>query len=102
MEYTEDKIENDKTLLPSLLKMFSMFKIYFWYNKGHYDLNKVEHITIRCINCGEKTGLSMYNMDTEYKDIINSFVLNTVLHHVCMPWTIKANKELEYDMDKHN
>ena len=59
MKYTVDRIENEITLLPSLLKMFSMFQIICWYNKVHDDRNKVEHIYIRCISCGKETGLSI-------------------------------------------
>ena len=44
----------------------------------------------------------MKNMDTNYKDIITTFVLNTVLHHVGMSWIIERNKQLKYDMEKHN
>ena len=61
-----------------------MFQIRCWYNKVHYNQNKVEHIAIRCINCGKETGLSTENMNTKYKAIITSFVLNTILHHVGM------------------
>ena len=41
-------------------------------------------------------------MNTNYKDIITSFVLNTVLHHVVMSWIIETNQHMEYDMEKHN
>ena len=95
MEYTAYRIENEITLLPSLLKMFSMFQIRFWYNKGHDDQNRVKSIAIRCIYCGKQTGLSMDNMNTKYKDIITLFVLDTVLHHVGMLWITEANKHLE-------
>ena len=44
----------------------------------------------------------MDNINKKYKNIITSFVLNTVLHHVGMSWIIKTNKHLEYDTDKHN
>ena len=44
----------------------------------------------------------MYNMNTKYKHIITSFVLNKVLHHVGMSWIIEANKNLEYYMEEHN
>ena len=66
-----------------------MFQINFWYNKGNNDQNKVEHIATRGSNCGKETVLSMDNMNTKYKDIITSFVLNTVLHHVGMSCIIK-------------
>ena len=49
-----------------------------------------------------KTGSSTDDMSTKYKDIITPFVLNTVLQHVGMSWIIKAIKQLEHDMDKHN
>ena len=76
--------------------------MFCWYNKGNDDKNKVEHIAIRCSNCEKETGLYMDNMNTKFKDIIASFVLNTVLNHVGMSWIIETNKHLEYDMDKHN
>ena len=44
----------------------------------------------------------MKNMNTNYKGIINSFVLNTVLLHVSVSRIIKTDQHLEYDMDKHN
>ena len=94
MDYTADNIENEITLLPLLLKMFSMFQIRFWYDKEHDDQNNVENIAIIFINCGKETGLSMKNMNTNYKYIITSFVLNTVLHHVGMSWIIKKNQHL--------
>ena len=33
MDFTVDRIENDKNLLPSLLKKFTMFTIKCWWNK---------------------------------------------------------------------
>ena len=59
-------------------------------------------MSIRCIHCGKETMISMDNMNTTYKDIITSFVLNTVLHHIGMFWIINTNQYLEYDMEKHN
>ena len=44
----------------------------------------------------------MKNMNTNHKDIITSFVSNTVLHHVGMSWIIKTNKNLKHDMGKNN
>ena len=70
MEYQADNIENNTKLLPSLLKIFSMLQICCWYNKGHDDKNKLEHIPIRCSNCGKQTGSSMDDINTKYKDII--------------------------------
>ena len=73
-----------------------------WYNKGHDDKNKVGNIAIRCINCGKETMIYMNHMNTTYKDIITSFVLNAVLHHVGMLCIIETNQHLKYDTDKHN
>ena len=66
-----------------------MVQIHCWYNKGHDDQNKVEHIAIRCSNCGKQTDSSMDDMNTKYQDITTSFVLNIVLHHIGMSWIIK-------------
>ena len=49
-----------------------------------------------------ETGLYMKSINTNYKDIVTSFLLNIVLHHVGMLWIIETNKHLEYYMDKHN
>ena len=102
MEYTAEKIENEITILPSLLKMFSMFQMSFWYDNEPDDKNDMKIIAIRCINCGKERGLSMNNINTNYKDIITSFLLNTLLHHVGMSWIIETHEKLKYDTDKHN
>ena len=41
-------------------------------------------------------------LDTTYQDIIATFLLNAILHHVGMLWIIETNEQLQYDMDKHN
>ena len=41
-------------------------------------------------------------LDTTYKEIITTFLLNTMLHHVHMLWIIENNEELKYDMDIQN
>ena len=38
-------------------------------------------------------------MTTTYQDIITTFVLNTMLHHVSMLWMIENHEQLKYDMD---
>ena len=43
----------------------------------------------------------MNNMNTNYKDKITSFLLNTVLHHVGLSWIIETREQLKYDMDEH-
>ena len=40
----------------------------------------------------------MNNMNTDYKDIITTFVLNTILHHVVMSWIIETREQLKYDI----
>ena len=41
-------------------------------------------------------------LDTKYQDIITTFVLDTMLHHVDMLWIIETHEQLKYYMDKHN
>ena len=54
MEFTEDRIENDKNILPSLLKMFSMIKIKCWCNKREDEIKHTGvKVAIRCGNCGK-------------------------------------------------
>ena len=59
MEYNANNIENNITVLPSLLKMFSMFQMRFWYDKEPDDKNDLKIISIRCSNCVKETGLSI-------------------------------------------
>ena len=62
MEYTVDKIDNEITLLPSLLIFFLMFQMRFWYDNEPDGQNDVKIIAIRCIKFGKETGLSKNNM----------------------------------------
>ena len=57
-------------------------------------------IALRCSSCGKQTGLSMDNMNTDYKYIATVFLLNTLLHHVGMSWIIESHEQLKYDIDK--
>ena len=57
---------------------------------------------ISCSNCGKETEFSLDNMNTNYKDIVTVFVLNTFLHHVGMSWIIETHEQLKYDMDIHH
>ena len=41
-------------------------------------------------------------INTTYQDIITTYVLNTMLHHVGMFWIIETHEQLQYDMEKHN
>ena len=89
-EYTKYRIDNDITLLPSLLKIFSMFQMRFCYDKEPDNQNDVNIIALRCNDCGKETGLYMNNMNTKYKYIITPFFLNTLLHHVDMSWIVET------------
>ena len=84
MDYIAYNIETQIILLPLLLKIFPMLPMIFWYDKESLEENMVENISTRCRNCVKETGLSMKNINTNYKDIITKFVLNTMLHHVGM------------------
>ena len=92
MEFTADRIYNDKQVLPSLLKMFSMFKIKCWYNMGGSERNKAVKIAIRCGNCGKETMIDVDNLNTTYQYKIKTFLLNTMLHHVGMLWIIETHE----------
>ena len=39
-------------------------------------------------------------MNTNKKNIITSFMLNKVLHHVGMSWIIETHEQLKYDRGK--
>ena len=41
-------------------------------------------------------------LEDYYQEIITTFVLNTMLHHVGMIWIIENNEDLKYDMDIQN
>ena len=64
-----------------------MFKIKFWYSPG--GVEKIQQKTsIRCSNCGKEKVIYVDNLNTTYQDIIKTFVLNTMFHHVVMLWII--------------
>ena len=42
------------------------------------------------------------HLNTTYQDIITTFVLNTMLHHVGMLWIIETHEQLKYNMEKNN
>ena len=41
-------------------------------------------------------------LETNYQEIITTFVLNKMLHHVGMIWIIENREDLKYDMEIHN
>ena len=38
-------------------------------------------------------------LNTKYRDIITTFVFNTMLHHLGMLWIIENHEQLKYDTD---
>ena len=52
MEHIANILNLNKGLIPSLLKVFAMFEL-----RLIYDRDKVEDMSIRCINCKKDTGL---------------------------------------------
>ena len=100
MDHTENNMDTNITLLPSFFKVFVMFKMCLWYDKEIHEENLVNNIAIWFINSGKTTGLSVEN--TNYKDMINKFGCNSVLHHVFISWIIDKNEQLEYDIGKYN
>ena len=86
-------MQDDTHLTSSFLNIFSMFEIRL--SCGDDDLNKVG---LKCINCKKETGLSAETGFREfYDEVITQFVLNAMLHHVGMSWTISSKKETNYD-----
>ena len=62
-----------------------MFKIKCWGNPREYYQNKiVETFDIRCSYCGKETMIDVDILDITYQEIITTFVLNTMLHHIGM------------------
>ena len=47
---------------------------------------------------GKETMIYLNLLETDYQEIITTFVLNTMLHHVGMIWIIEDNEDLKYDM----
>ena len=79
-----------------------MFQIKCWYGPGGAEIKIWQKIAIRCSNCGKETIIYVDNLNITYQDMITTFVLNTMLHHVGMLWTIETHEQLQYDMDTHN
>ena len=80
-EFTADKRYNDKNLLPSLLKCFTIFKINIGGIQGKMILKKnTRNFSIRCSNFVKETIIDVDNLDKTYQEIITTFLLNTMLH----------------------
>ena len=99
--YCRQDIEWDNTLTIHFEKNLGVSDVFF-YDKEPDDQNDVLIIGIRCSNCGKETGLSMDNMNTNYKDIVTLSVLNKLLHRIGMAWIIETHEQLKYDMGGNN
>ena len=60
MEHTANILKPKQGLITSLLKLFAMFDL-----RLIGDINKVEAIAIRCINCKKETGLYLTTLTLE-------------------------------------
>ena len=68
-----------------------------------YEDEKLDVLSIKCINCKRETGLNSKTIFSWlYDEIITKFVLNEILHHVGMSWIISSHQEMEYEMDENN
>ena len=77
MEHTANITKTNDGLISSLLKVFAMFELGL-----NCDEEKLNVISIRCINCKIETGLYLKNKT--FDEMITKFVLNPILHHVGM------------------
>ena len=95
MEHTENNMQDDKGLISSLLKMFSIFEIRLIYGDKY-----LYTVYLKCINFKRETWLDQETSFTWlYDEIITKFVLNAMLHHVGMSWIISSNKEMNYEIN---
>ena len=98
MEDTANKMQEDKGLISSLLRMFPMFEIHLSFGDEYLDA-----LYIKCINCKRETALDPEtSFNWVYDEIVTKFVLNEMLNHVGMSWIISSNREMEYEMNKTN
>ena len=94
MVHTENKIQDYKGIISSLLRMFSMFKISLSFGDEYLDT-----LSLNFINCKIETSLnSETSFDWVYDEILAKSLLNAMLHHVGMSWIIRSNKEMNYEI----
>ena len=97
IDHTKNLLKPNKGIIPSLLKVFSMFQLRLFYDKKYKEEKYLEAMAINCINCNKNAGLCIKNRTIE--GIITKFVLNSILHHVGMPWIICSNNEMFYEIE---
>ena len=80
-----------------------MFKIKCWWSPREDEIKHTGvKIAIRYSNCGKGIIIDVDTMNTTHQDIITTFSLNKLLHHVGILWIIETNEQLQYDVDKNN
>ena len=57
----------------------------------------VDEVCLMCIICKISTDLEPKYGKEFYDKMITPFVMNSMLHHVGMSWTISSKKEMDYD-----
>ena len=85
MEHTENILEPNKSLIPSLCNVLAMLQLRMFYDKNTKK-NVVEAIAINCSNCNKDTGL----------------YLKEIFHHVGMSWIICSNIEILYETEEND
>ena len=55
---------------------------------------------MKCINCKKETGL--FSGTSKFEEMITTFLLNTILHHVGMSWIISSTNEMKYEIYEIN
>ena len=95
MEHTENIIHQKQGLITSLLKVFDVLELRLIDYR-----DKVEAISVRCINFKKETGL--YLRTSTLEEMTTKVVLNEILHHVDMQWIIRSNKLMKYEIDESN
>ena len=95
MEHAANLMKTNKGPILLLLKVFYMSELRLFGDKEHFDV-----IAIRCINCKKQTGLFLGT--STFEEMITTFMLNAILHHVGMSWIISSNNEMKYEIDEIN
>ena len=84
LEHTENILKPKQGLITSTSKLFDMFEL-----RCIDDINKVETIYTRFINCKKATGLFLRT--STFEEMITKCVLNAILYYVGILWIISSN-----------
>ena len=68
MEFTTDRINNDKNILPSVLKILKCLRLSVGGIKNKKMIKKiVENFALRCSNCGKEIMIDLDLLETDYQ-----------------------------------